>query len=65
MDALALDAPACGGRAGLYFLSDRYRTSEALTKHGVHNVYFESPATEREWLAWRQCLDGFAPRLFK
>ncbi len=39
--------------------------SEALTKAGVHNVYFESPGTAHEWLTWRRCLNDFAPRLFR
>jgi enterochelin esterase-like enzyme len=39
--------------------------SEALTKAGVHNVYFESPGTAHEWLSWRRALYEFAPRLFK
>jgi enterochelin esterase-like enzyme len=39
--------------------------SEALTKAGIHNVYFESPGTAHEWLTWRRCLNDFAPRLFK
>jgi enterochelin esterase family protein len=39
--------------------------SEALTKAGVKNVYFESPGTAHEWLTWRRCLYDFAPRLFK
>ena len=39
--------------------------SDALTKAGVHNVYFESPGTAHEWLTWRRCLYDFAPRLFK
>ena len=39
--------------------------SEALKKHGVNNVYFESPGTAHEWLTWRRCLNDFAPRLFK
>ena len=39
--------------------------SDALTKTGVHNVYFESPGTAHEWLTWRRCLNDFAPRLFK
>jgi enterochelin esterase family protein len=39
--------------------------SEALTKAGVRNVYFESPGTAHEWLTWRRCLNDFAPRLFK
>ena len=39
--------------------------SEALTKAGVHNVYFESPETAHEWLTWRRALHEFAQRLFK
>jgi enterochelin esterase family protein len=39
--------------------------SDALTKAGVHNVYFESPETAHEWLTWRRALNDFAPRLFK
>src|SRR3954469_7157642 len=39
--------------------------SDALTKAGVHNVYFESPETAHEWLSWRRALNEFAPRLFK
>ena len=39
--------------------------TDALTKEGVHNVYFEPPATAHEWLTWRRALNDFAPRLFK
>jgi len=39
--------------------------SEALTRAGIHNVYFESPGTAHEWLTWRRCLYDFAPRLFR
>ena len=39
--------------------------SDALTKAGINNVYFESPGTAHEWLTWRRCLNDFAPRLFK
>ena len=39
--------------------------TDGLTKQGVHNVYFESPATAHEWLTWRRALNDFAPRLFK
>lgn len=38
--------------------------SNALTKAGVHNVYYESPGTAHEWLTWRRALLEFAPRLF-
>ena len=39
--------------------------SDALTKAGIHNIYFESPGTAHEWLTWRRCLNDFAPRLFR
>jgi enterochelin esterase-like enzyme len=39
--------------------------SDALTKAGIHNVYFESPGTAHEWLTWRRALQDFAPRLFQ
>ena len=39
--------------------------SDALTKAGIKNVYFESPGTAHEWLTWRRCLYDFAPRLFR
>jgi len=39
--------------------------SEALTKAGIRNTYFESPGTAHEWLTWRRCLNDFAPRLFR
>ncbi len=42
-----------------------HQFSEALTKAGIHNVYFESPGTAHEWLTWRRCLYDFAPRLFR
>jgi enterochelin esterase-like enzyme len=39
--------------------------SEALTKAGIHNTYFESKGTAHEWLTWRRCLHEFAPMLFR
>ena len=39
--------------------------SDALTKAGIHNIYFESPGTAHEWLTWRRCLYDFAPRIFR
>jgi enterochelin esterase family protein len=39
--------------------------SDALTKAGVTNVYFESPGTAHEWLSWRRAFNDFAPRLFR
>jgi enterochelin esterase family protein len=39
--------------------------SEALTKVGIRNVYFESPGTAHEWLSWRRAFQDFAPRLFQ
>ena len=39
--------------------------SDALTKAGIHNTYFESKGTAHEWLTWRRCLYEFAVLLFK
>ena len=39
--------------------------SDALTKSGIRNVYFESPGTAHEWLSWRRALNDFAPLLFR
>ena len=39
--------------------------SDALTKAGIQNVYFESAGTAHEWLTWRRAFRDFAPRLFK
>jgi enterochelin esterase family protein len=39
--------------------------SDALTKAGVNNIYFESPGTAHEWLSWRRAFADFAPRLFQ
>src|ERR1017187_9037447 len=39
--------------------------SDALTKAGIQNVYFQSPGTAHEALTWRRCLNDFAPRLFR
>jgi enterochelin esterase-like enzyme len=41
--------------------------SDALTKAGIKNVYYESqsPATAHEWLTGRRCLRECAPLLFK
>ena len=41
------------------------RLHEELDKHGIRNVYFESPGTAHEWLTWRRSLADFAPRLFQ
>ena len=41
------------------------RLHEELDKHGIKNVYFESPGTAHEWLTWRRSLNDFAPRLFR
>jgi enterochelin esterase-like enzyme len=38
---------------------------EVLLKHGIRNIYFESPGTAHEWLTWRRSLHAFAPLLFK
>ncbi len=36
-----------------------------LDKHGIRNVYYESPGTAHEWLTWRRDLNEFAPLLFR
>jgi enterochelin esterase-like enzyme len=37
----------------------------ALKAAGVNSVFYESPNTGHEWLAWRRSLKEFAPLLFK
>jgi S-formylglutathione hydrolase FrmB len=37
----------------------------ALKTAGVNAVFYESPNTGHEWLAWRRSLKEFAPLLFK
>ena len=39
--------------------------SEALTKAGVRNVFYESPGTGHVWLTWRRSFREFAPLLFR
>jgi enterochelin esterase-like enzyme len=39
--------------------------SDELTTAGIHNVYYESPGTDHEWLTWRRTLNDFVPRLFR
>jgi enterochelin esterase-like enzyme len=39
--------------------------SDAFTKAGINNVYYESQGTAHEWLTWRRCLYQFVPQLFK
>jgi len=39
--------------------------SEALTKAGVRNVYYESPGTGHVWQTWRRSFREFAPLLFR
>jgi enterochelin esterase-like enzyme len=38
--------------------------NDALTKAGIHHVFYESPGTAHEWLTWRRDLHEFAPLLF-
>jgi enterochelin esterase family protein len=66
------DAAAFNGKVKVLFLGigsvegpGTKNFSEALTKAGIRNIYFESPGTAHEWLTWRRCLNDFAPRLFK
>ena len=39
--------------------------SEALTRVGIKNTYYESPRTHHEWLTWRRSLNNFVPLIFK
>lgn len=38
--------------------------SDALTRKGIQNTFFESKGTAHEWLTWRRCLKEFLPLLF-
>jgi enterochelin esterase-like enzyme len=66
------DANAFNGKVKVLFLGigsaegpGARNFSEALTKAGIKNVFFESAGTAHEWLTWRRCLNDFAPRLFR
>ena len=39
--------------------------SDALTRRGIKNTFFESQGTAHEWLTWRRCLKEFLPLLFR
>jgi enterochelin esterase-like enzyme len=39
--------------------------SDALTKAGINNTYYESGGTAHVWQTWRRCLYQFAQMLFK
>lgn len=41
------------------------KISDALTRAGIRNTYYESPGTHHEWLTWRRCLNEFLPLIFK
>ncbi len=51
-----------GGRG---FGGDPKEATAALKASGVNAVFYESPKTGHEWLAWRRSLREFAPLLFK
>jgi enterochelin esterase family protein len=51
-----------GGRG---FGGDPRESSAALKAAGINAVFYESPKTGHEWLAWRRSLREFAPLLFK
>jgi enterochelin esterase-like enzyme len=51
-----------GGRG---FGGDPRESTAALKAAGVNAVFYESPKTGHEWLAWRRSLYQFAPLLFK
>lgn len=38
--------------------------SDALSRHGIKNTFYESQGTAHEWLTWRRCLKEFLPLLF-
>lgn len=38
--------------------------SDALTRKGIQNTFFESKGTAHKWLTWRRCLKEFLPLLF-
>lgn len=66
------DADAFNRRMKLLFLSigstegpGTKNFSDALTKGGVKNVYYESPGTGHVWQTWRRSFREFAPLLFK
>jgi enterochelin esterase family protein len=71
-DGAFADAAAFNRRMKLLFLSigstegpGTKNLSDALTKAGVRNVYYESPGTGHVWLTWRRSFREFAPLLFK
>ncbi len=71
-DGVFADAAAFNKQVKLLFLgiggaegTGAKTFSEQLTKAGINNVYYESPATAHEWLTWRRCFREFAPRLFR
>ncbi len=51
-----------GGRG---FGGDPKETTAALKAAGINAVFYESPNTGHEWLAWRRSLREIAPLLFK
>jgi enterochelin esterase family protein len=51
-----------GGRG---FGGDPKANTAALKEAGINTVFYESPNTGHEWLAWRRSLREFAPLLFK
>jgi enterochelin esterase family protein len=71
-DGAFADAAAFNRRMKLLFVSigstegpGTKNLSDALTKAGVRNVYYESPGTGHVWLTWRRSFREFAPLLFK
>ena len=51
-----------GGRG---FGGDPKESTAALKAAGINAVFYESPNTGHEWLAWRRSLREIAPLLFK
>jgi len=54
-----------GGAEGQRFQDSVRGFNDALAKAGIKTVFYESPATDHEWLTWRRSLHAFAPLLFK
>lgn len=57
-----LGANRAGGRG---FGGDPKANTTELKAAGINAVFYESPKTGHEWLAWRRSLREFAPLLFK
>jgi enterochelin esterase-like enzyme len=59
-----LGTNAVGGARG-GFGGDPKENTAALKAAGINAVFYESPNSGHEWLAWRRSLHEIAPLLFK